>query len=154
MSIHVVNKGKEGEREVVRELNALLEKVLQSQQWPEHLVEISRKCIQRNQNQTAVGGCDLSNTFGLAIEIKRQEVLSIESWWRQCLASAERNSEWPVLLYRQNHKSWKCVTFVNLQLPGERHMSKVRAELSWEAFKAWFYGWVYYKLVAGEVPRI
>lgn len=154
MPIHVVNKGKEGEREVVRELNSMLARVLQSQEWPSGVIEAAQKCIQRNQNQTAVGGCDLSNTFGLAIEIKRQEALSIETWWKQCLAAAQRNNEWPVLIYRQNHKPWKCITFVNIPLPGSRHTGNVRAEMSWEDFKAWFYIWVYYKLIAGEVPRI
>lgn len=152
--INIRAKGANGEREIANDLNALIQQVLRSQEWPEHVVNACANAVQRNQNQSAVGGNDLSNTFGLSIEVKRQEALAINSWWDQCMAAADRNKEVPVLLYRQNHKPWRAVTFAALPLHGQKQVNGVRCEMSYEDFKAWFYQWVYWKLAAGEVPRI
>lgn len=153
MGINIRAKGANGEREVAKELNALIQKVLESQQWPQSVIDACGQCVQRNQNQSAVGGNDLTNAFGLSIEVKRQEALAINTWWQQCVAAATRNSEIPVLLYRQNGRPWRALTYVMLPLHGQRFTAGVRAEFSWEEFKAWFYQWVYFKLQAGEVPR-
>lgn len=103
--------------------------------------------VQRNQNQSAVGGCDLTGTYGLAIEVKRQETLSINTWWAQCLKSAKELGEHPVLLFRQNAKpgqrtKWRCITFVEVRLPAA-HLPplQVRAEMEYDDFKKWFRDW-------------
>lgn len=151
--INIRAKGANGEREIANDLNYIVQSVLKSQEWPAATVDACGQAVQRNQNQSAVGGCDLSNTFGLAIEVKRQEALSINTWWAQCTAAANRNSEVPVLLYRQNHKPWRCITLTSLPLPGARQATGIRSEMSYEDFKAWFYQWVYYKLLSGEAVR-
>lgn len=153
MSINVRKKGQNGEREVVHLLNGIIQRVLASQQWPEDVVNAALKCIQRNQNQSAVGGADLNGVFGLAVEIKRHETLHIEQWWKQTTEQAGRNAEHPVLLYRQNHQPWRCITFGHAPLPGGR-LSSVRIQFEEDAFVTWFYQWVYYKLITGDLPRI
>jgi hypothetical protein len=153
MTINSRVKGQVGEREVVHKLNAIIEQVLGAYDWHEDVVNAARKCIQRNQNQSAVGGSDLNGVFGLAVEIKRQENVQIEKWWEQCTEQAARNAEHPVLLYRKNHQPWRCVTLGHAPLPGGR-ISSMRVQFEEDAFSTWFYQWVYYKMVSGELPRI
>jgi hypothetical protein len=137
LMINVRQKGASGEREIAVALEAIIRKVMVAGGVPTPLTPI----VQRNQNQSAVGGSDLTNTFGLAIEVKRQENLSVNTWWKQCELSAQRNNELPVLVYRQSRKPWKVVQFVWLQLPNGQHQRHV-GEVSWDAFLAWFELWV------------
>lgn len=155
MSINVRQKGATGELEVASDLEFIIRKVMRELCIEAPLVQI----VQRNQNQSAVGGSDLSNTFGLCIEVKRQEALSVNTWWAQVCAAAARNHEPPVLLYRQNRKPWRCVLLTDLALPqrpggGYALSQKVRSEISWEDFKEFFKQWVTSKLMAGERPRV
>jgi hypothetical protein len=143
MALNAQQKGKEGEREIARDLNALVDDLLR---------ELGRPCqdagkprIQRNQNQSAVGGCDLSGTFDLAIEIKRQEQLSINTWWKQCVESANELGHKPVLIFRQNtagggRKNWRVITLVEIAIPGSPPV-EARAEISYDDFKLWFKAW-------------
>ena len=154
MPINIRTKGAEGEREVAKVLNKIINEVLKQEGVDIPEVDI----VQRNQNQTAVGGNDLSNVFGIGIEIKRQEQLSVNTWWTQCLAAAERNNEFPLLLYRQNHKAWRCVLMVAVTLPqspGSIHaVQYTRAEICWIDFQVWFREWVLRKVQAGELPKV
>jgi hypothetical protein len=151
--INIRQKGANGERQLATQLNAIVNELL-----VKHGIPVPDKpVIQRNQNQTAVGGNDLSNVFGLGIEVKRQENLQIEQWWRQCTEAAARNNEFPVLIYRQNNQAWRVVVMMWVQLPavgGRPTASSVRAEMKWEAFLAWFRTWVDYKLLDGERPQV
>jgi len=149
MSINIRQKGQEGEREVQRALEPIVRKVMSEGGYslPQ------RAIVQRNQNQSAVGGSDLSNTFGMCIEVKRQEQLSINTWWNQCITAANENSEHPVLLYRQNGKRWRCLTLMWLHLPGGAQQ-QVRAEMDWDSFLHWFEEWVRRAIAQGEVPRV
>ena len=149
MSINIRQKGQEGEREIQQALEPIIRKVMSEGGYP--LPE--KAIVQRNQNQSAVGGSDLSNTFGMCIEVKRQEQLSINTWWKQCTKAATENNEHPVLLYRQSGKRWRCVTLVWLHLPCGAQQ-QARAEMDWDSFLGWFEEWVQRKLVAGEVPRV
>lgn len=158
--INIVEKGKEGERQVAKALNGVLNEILCKHEWPAEVVAACKDSIQRNQNQSAVGGCDLSNVFGLAVEVKRQEQLAVNSWWSQCVASAQRNREFPVLVYRQNHQSWLVVMYASLALPvlnegGSQFASlSTRVTIEWDDFLRWFGLWVERKLLNGEYPRI
>jgi hypothetical protein len=112
--------------------------------------------VQRNQNQSAVGGNDLTNTFGMSIEIKRQETLSVPAWWRQCCAAAEKNNELPVLMYRQNRKPWMIRTFGFLHTPAANGgWTSVQAVVEFDepTFKSWFKAWVTGKLQNGSEYR-
>jgi hypothetical protein len=74
-------------------LNDIIVKVMTALAFPADEIEKAKTMVQRNQNQSAVGGCDLTNTFGMAIEVKRQETLAIPEWWRQVTKAAEKNNE-------------------------------------------------------------
>lgn len=157
--INVVNKGKAGEREVATMLNGIVVEVMTAMAYPAEVIEAATKTVQRNQNQTAVGGCDLTNVFGMAVEVKRQEQLSIGTWWKQCVAAAERNNELPVLIYRQNRKAWKVRTYSWLALPGSAPGSWSRqqmivAEFDIDTFKGWFAQWVRGKLEQGYEVKV
>ena len=152
MGINIRAKGACGEREICDVLNSIIQDTMRILKFPSKEVEAAGRTVQRNQNQSAVGGNDLTNTFGLSIEVKRQEQLAINTWWDQCLAAANRNNEHPVLLYRQNGKKWRCVTIAYLELPNAK-FTKVRVEMEFEEFKSWFHGWVREKLSAGEMAR-
>ena len=150
--MNIRQKGAGGEREVYKMLNTIIKDVLIELDYPPDVVAKADTCVQRNQNQTAVGGNDLTNTFGLSIEVKRQETLSINTWWQQCELAAHRNKEKPVLLYRQSHKEWKCVTDVMVPTP-DNDVMYVRAEFGEAAFKLWFRAWVKAQLLSGYEMR-
>ena len=140
MGINIRTKGQEGEREVARALNSIIETVLikHGHNLP------SRPIIQRNQNQSAVGGSDLTNPFNLGIEVKRQEALAINTWWNQCLAACKTDGCEPMVIYRQNGKrDWTVVMYVDVPLKYmdvySSHVTKVRAQISWNDFLQWFY---------------
>jgi hypothetical protein len=151
--INIRQKGANGERQLATALNEIVNELLVKHGLPVP----DKPIIQRNQNQTAVGGNDLSNTFGLGIEVKRQENLNVEAWWRQCEEAAKRNTEFPVLIYRQNNQAWRVVTYMWVQLPprlGHDSACQVRGEMKWEAFLSWFRIWVDRKLKNGELPQV
>lgn len=147
--IDVRQKGAGGEREVAVALNAIIRRLLSAGGYPAPAVDP----VQRNQNQSAVGGNDLTGTFGIGIEVKRQESLSVNTWWKQCLEAAARNNEVPVLLFRQNGKKWRCVMLGNVPLPGDAHV-QARMELEWNDFLQWFEHWVARKLESGERVKV
>lgn len=130
MALHALNKGKEGERQAIKFLqptvNLVYEKL--SQQAPQ---------LYRNQNQSALGGYDIDGLDWLALEIKRQEDLNINAWWKQ-VNKACKEGQTPVLMFRQNRKAWRFITNVWLHTGGAGHI-KVRAELNKDDFLQWFH---------------
>ena len=153
MGININVKGKTGEREMVNHLEPIVQKQLKMAGYPETAVKV----VQRNQNQSAVGGGDIS-IFGLALEIKRQETLTVDKWWKQTITSAQRNGETPVLLYRQNRKQWRCVLNGAIALPicsqAIYSAQSARVEVSFETFLTWFEEWVRRRIAQGEIPRV
>lgn len=83
-------KGQRGERELA-----------------ELLYYATGELLTRNLDQVRDGGADLIGIDGLSIEVKRQETLSRNTWWKQTLRQAEEKQETPVLAYRQNRKVWR-----------------------------------------------
>jgi len=152
MGINVRQKGASGEREIADAMNYILYQVAKELEFPEEQCLKAMSSIQRNQNQTAVGGNDLTHTLGLSIEIKRQEQLSLSTWWAQCAAAAQRHNELPVLIYRQNRKPWRVRTLVWLPLPNNRQV-QVIGEFSYEEFKEWWRNWARAQLMAGAEIR-
>lgn len=126
--IHVVNKGKEGEREVVKLLQPIVDRVYTS-------LGMEAPSLLRNQMQSAVGGYDIVGLDWLALEVKRQETLTLNQWWNQVLASARPTQE-PVVIFRQNRKKWRVLMYVWVHTGGTGHQ-KVRAEVSIDDWLAW-----------------
>lgn len=152
MGINIRTKGQQGEREVADMLNAIVYSVMKELGYSDAECAKGATTVQRNQMQSAVGGNDLTNCFGMSIEIKRQEALSVGTWWKQCVAAAERNNEMPVLMYRQNRKAWHVRTYGWINLPGSKHM-RGEVEFDIETFKTWFREWVRCKLLEGAEVR-
>lgn len=151
--VNIRQKGANGEREIYHALNPIVQRVLRRLGYPDDVVNSAANAIQRNQNQSAVGGNDLSNTFGMSIEVKRQEQLAINTWWKQCEEAANRNNELPVLLYRQNNKKWQCMTIGWVDLPDKKQARK-RVTMDWESFLNWFELWVETHIMSGGSIRL
>lgn len=150
--VNVRDKGQRGEREIADMLNGIIYQVLKDLgNSPEDCAK-AFSTVQRNQNQSAVGGNDLTNCLGLSIEVKRQETLSVNTWWAQCVAAAERNSEHPVLMYRQSRKPWRVVTLGWVALPNSTQVQAV-VEIGESDFRNWFYWHARMKIEAGELLR-
>jgi hypothetical protein len=131
--INIRTKGSSAEREIANDLNLIIRDVMKECGYQNNQLNNHTYFAQRNQNQTAVGGKDLVNTYGYAIEVKRQEALSINTWWKQCVASAEAHGEIPVLLYKQNRKPWKCITTVYIDID-DANIAACRGEILYESF--------------------
>jgi len=83
------NKGQRGEREIIE------------------LIRMATGItMKRNLNQVRNGGHDLIGIDGIAIEVKRQEKLAINSWWSQTEKQAKVTNAIPILAYRQSKKKW------------------------------------------------
>lgn len=157
MGIDVRQKGAEGERQVIKMLTPIIIQVMTEMEFPSEEIERATKMVQRNQNQSAVGGNDLSNTFGMSIEVKRQEQLAINTWWTQCETAALRNNELPVLIFKQNNKPWRFITYGFLHAPAENGgwtSVRARVEFNEDTFKSWFRAWVKGKLLNGYEAKI
>ena len=70
--------------------------------------------LSRNFAQTRDGGADCLCIDGIALEIKRQETLSVAAWWKQTIQQAVTTKRFPVLMYRQNRKKWHFCLPANL----------------------------------------
>jgi len=71
--------------------------------------------VQRNYNQ-AQGGADII-IKDFIFEIKRREVLDLDSWWLQiCIAKKKHKNEnlIPVVAFRKNRQKWQFLIPANL----------------------------------------
>lgn len=109
------NKGHDAEREVIKILTEACGKQVE---------------LHRNLLQTRQGGYDIVGLEWLAIEVKRQETLDVENWWKQTLKQADDNQV-PVLIYRQNRKAW------NIVMMGQVGNTLCRVTINMLAFTFW-----------------
>lgn len=151
--VNIRTKGQTAERDVAAMLNAIIYEVCVKLGMPQADCDKALRTVQRNQNQTAVGGNDLTNCLGLSIEVKRQEELSINTWWKQCVSAARRNNELPVLIWKQSRKPWRVMTYGQAYLPGGGTV-QVTMQISVEDFKVWFSHWAYRQIQAGALLRV
>jgi len=89
--------------------------------------------VTRNLTQTRGGGADALDVPGWAIECKRQEALSIASWWSQAQRQADDLSRKPALFYRQSRKPWRAVLDLHHIAPGVFTAPGSLAEISLDA---------------------
>ena len=140
--VHIVNKGKQGEREAIKYLQPIINDVCDA-------IEVSRVELYRNQNQSALGGYDIDGLPWLAIEIKRQEALSINTWWKQ-VNNARADNQVPLLMFRQNRKKWRFIINSHIHTGGSGFI-EVRSELNADDFKRWFQARLKYELLANNL---
>jgi len=114
-------KGHDGEREIVKLLQPIVEMIL------------GEKRLQRNLQQTRQGGHDICGLEHLAIEVKRCETLEIEKWWKQTLRQAAMlgKDAIPVLFFRQNRGKWRVMMF------GQVGTMTCRVEIDMLTFGLW-----------------
>ena len=89
------NKGKAGEREFANIMK----------DWLGGL----GRTIARRIEQTRDSGHDLDGLEPFAVEVKRQETLSVPAWWRQAKKSADVAGLRPALAYRRNGEAWRVM---------------------------------------------
>lgn len=138
MGINVRTKGQTGEREVATMLNNIVADIRRGYGLPP--LATANLPFQRNQNQSAVGGSDLSNPYGLEIEVKRQETLAINTWWKQCEDAAARTGGTAVLIFRQNRKPWRVIMRGDIPVwtSSNSCIAGARIEIDLDTFKQWF----------------
>jgi Holliday junction resolvase len=151
--VDIRQKGAAAERDICIRLNDTIMRAMKdSGMYSDIEIVAHKNTVQRNQNQTAVGGGDLTNTIGLSIEIKRQEALAINTWWKQTVAAAERNNETPVLIYRQSKQKWRAISLALLSLQDDTAV-EVRVEFEFEDFLNWFYQRARVHIAEGRIFR-
>lgn len=138
------SKGQRGEREALVLLTTWLEEVV-----PDRCPELKRNLMQSRE-----GGHDLVGIDWLAIEVKRHERLSVESWWGQTLKQAERRpGSVPFLMYRQNRMPWRFRVQTTALHPGPTPdapcgQSALVCDLSLHHAKLWLQHEYYWREVA------
>ena len=140
--VNIRTKGAEGEREVATKLNELVDTFCHARgfKFPE------KPLVQRNQNQSAVGGSDLTTPFKLCIEIKRQEQLSVNTWWQQCMTASKEFGGIPILIYRQSKQKWRVIMFMHSPQTNQW----IRSEITWDDFEIWFRAYIEIEYEKGE----
>lgn len=105
-SASAVAKGKNGERDIAKRLNEAVKAVYEANglDWDDEFPQ-----VQRNQNQSAVGGDDLVGTYNFSIEIKNHANPSPNVWWKQAVASAARTGRQPVVIYKIPRVGWRVI---------------------------------------------
>ena len=115
------NKGSRGERELAALLNERF--------------DLGAK---RSLGQAREGGEDINlNDLGIVIEVKRQEALQVNAWWRQVCEAANNAKCLPVLAYRQNRRKWKFVLPSSLLVETSDGQIEVGETVFFDFLDAW-----------------
>lgn len=157
------NKGQRGEREVVKLLQPIINRVYGSR-------AVEPPQLERNLMQSHKGGFDIVGLEWMALEVKYQESANLNGWWKQTLDQARVDESgnprvskraelresvgvggvrvggtvgmgpdqmlMPILLYRSNHQPWRCRMFGGLFVGGLRVRCAVNIAI--EPFLKWF----------------
>lgn len=118
------NKGITGEREIINILQPIVDNIYETL-----APNLNKPLLERNQNQTNKGGYDIIGLDWLGIEIKRQETLQLDSWWKQTVCACKKN-ELPVLIFRQSRKDWKVITIVDICVHSQIVETQVQISLA------------------------
>ncbi len=115
------NKGKRGEREVVKALQPVVDKVYTK-------LGLEIPILERNLMQSHRGGYDIVGLEWLALEVKYQEQLNLSGWWEQCKKQTKEGQE-PVLIYRKNNARWRVMMYGRLHAGTSHIRCPVNVEL-------------------------
>lgn len=127
-SINRINKGKRGEREVVKILQKAIDEVFAK--------DSSKPIIERNLQQSLKGGYDIIGLDWLALEVKFQESDYQEVWWKQACSQVKDNQV-PVLFFRKSRQKWKVKMFGYLDVLNSNSI-KVPVIIGVDDFLQWF----------------
>ena len=83
MGINARNKGKSGEYEVIKMVQAIYDDVFKDF-W------LQAPTLRRNTQQYADGGEDVAGMTWHSLEVKRCEKIELGKWWLQCTTQAEK----------------------------------------------------------------
>ena len=126
------NKGKRGEREVVKLLQPVVNKVYAE-------MGCVAPDLERNLMQSHKGGHDVVGLEWLALEVKYQETPQLRVWWEQthlqALGVGNRPQRTPVLIWRKNNSPWK-VRMRGYLPAGERKINCV-CDIELPSFLLW-----------------
>lgn len=136
-------KGANGEREAAKLLVEWIAPVYQS-------LDLDPPTLERNLMQSRMGGFDLVGLEWLALEVKRQENVSLPAWWRQTLRQAN-TEQVPFLLWRQNRTPWKARVRISCAHGrGERWaLDVLDVDLDADRARDWLQRETYWRLVHG-----
>jgi hypothetical protein len=129
-----IQKGKRGEREVVKLLQPIIDRVYSSR-------GIEAPQLERNLMQSHKGGYDLVGMDWLALEVKYQENEQLDKWWEQTLRQAGIDQQ-PILIYRKAHAKWRVAMMVTIA-PGVQ----VRGIISVDDFLRYFEKRIWFNLI-------
>lgn len=127
----VRNKGQRGEREVVKLLQTIVDKVT-TLYGREPIV------LQRNALQAHLGGEDIYGLEGFSVEVKLCENEQLNKWWDQAVRQAQARAAVPVLLYRASMQPWKVRLRAYVSTPGDMDQHEIDMNISLDSFLAWF----------------
>lgn len=100
------NKGKRGEREVIDELQPIIDSVY-SELRDKYKIDVGdTPVLQRNTLQSDKGGEDIAGLAWMALEVKYQEKEQLGKWWEQTVRQAGKKKI-AVLVHRANRQSWR-----------------------------------------------
>ncbi len=139
MGINVRQKGQRAERDAIKLLQPVIDRVY-------CLYGYEPPFLERNQQQTNRGGYDIIGLEWIALEIKHQEKLQVEQWWQQALRQT-KNGQTTVLMYKRNNVSWR------VRLRGSVGNTICTVEVDTQDFLNWFEERLHYLLqwqMAGE----
>ena len=122
-------KGKRAEREIIRLLQPIVERVYADLGYEDIPL------LQRNTLQSHRGGYDIIGLEWLAIEVKHQEQLSVNTWWKQTLRQAAAG-QMPTLFYRKNNVKWQVV--IRTQVFVGNGFVPIRSTVSMEDYMIYF----------------
>lgn len=121
------DKGKRGEREVVKLLQPIVDIAYRDK-------GLEPPVLERNLMQSHKGGCDLVGLDWLALEVKFQENTQLKTWWEQTKSQSKGRE--PVLIHRKSRQEWRVRMFGHL-LIGSRRV-KTPVDISLQAFSLYF----------------
>lgn len=122
------DKGKRAEREIVKMLQPVVNKVY---------AEVGREAplLERNLMQSHRGGHDVVGLGWLALEVKHHEKVNVPGFWEQTKKQAGTTME-PVLLYKSNNVKWRVMLYG--YLPAGKRRVRCAVEVSQGDFLVWF----------------
>ncbi len=134
------NKGQRGEREVIALLQNQVTLAYAAMRNEGYELGTEPR-LQRNTIQSDRGGYDIAGLKWMALEVKFQETLHVDAWWKQTVEQSGKGQE-PVLVYRQSRQPWRVCMWKPMTVGGGGSPTFevcYRVQISIEDFLDYFY---------------